>query len=231
MLTHCSLRDPFSPWLYNNFSSLKAYLNQGVTMSVKKGTTLLSPGEDAKYIYYILNGKVKSSVVNPNGGEKILFILDQNSMILESISLEESSSPLLVSTLTDAKLVRFDYYQFRNWLVNNPLLRLEYDIFLDNKYKLLLSIHQNFIFYSPNHRLCRLLCTLSAHLGLRFHNKVTINVSLTQIYLAQLLGVSRVTVANILKEMRQRKCIEIKNKRYTLYKSLCEYCTSTTDMN
>jgi len=223
MRKQCTLKDAVSPWLHS-FSSIKKYLNEGTKIKINKGLNLISPGERSNFLYYVLKGTLKTSLVHYNGQEKLLSISGPNGLISEGIHPNNNISPVLVTAIENSELVKFSNQQVLLIINKDPDVALDLFNFLSIKYKMLVFLHQSLLFSSPHQRLCRLLCMLSDNFGEIVEEKQIINLRLTQNRLAELLGVSRVTVANILKEMRQKDILEIRNKKIIFNEKICDYC-------
>ncbi|MDK2823371.1 MAG: family transcriptional regulator, cyclic receptor protein [Clostridia bacterium] len=220
----CTLKDAVSPWLQTTFPNIKKYIEYGNRSQIKKGTILISPGERSNYLYYILRGNLKTCMVSYDGQEKIFAILGSNTLVYEGTLLNNNISSVLVTALDNCEVVSFNEEQLQSILSNDPEATLDLLNYLHLKYKMLVSLHQGLLFCSPPQRLCRLLCILADNFGERLKNNVIIHLRLTQNQLAELLGVSRVTISHILKEMRQQEILEIKNRKIIFNEKICTYC-------
>jgi len=223
----CILKAATSPWLKNNFPHVKTIIDRGTKITIPNGTILLSPGELSHHLYYILKGTMKISLVNYDGQERIISIMSSNTLVSEGLPGQENVSPVLVVAIEDCELVKFNKEQIQNIIAQDPSITIDLINFFNLKYKMITSLYHGLLFCSPPQRLCRLLCILGDNFGqLIEQDKKLINLRITQNRLADLLGVSRVTIANILKELRQAEIVETKGKKIIYNKKLCQYCQS-----
>ncbi|MFZ5942779.1 MAG: Crp/Fnr family transcriptional regulator [Bacillota bacterium] len=224
MQKRCSLQDALSPWIHNAFPNIKKYINEGEGLKIKKGTVLISPGERSNYLFYVLRGNLKTSLVHMDGQEKMLFITGLNSIIYEGTLLDNNISPVVVTALEQCEIIKFSREQIRYFLEKDHQFVLDLINFQSLKYKLVTSLHQDLLFLNPSERCSRILCLLSGSYDTGFIHSKQVALRLTQAQLAELLGLSRVTVANILKEMRNHNVISTQNKHLVLHEGFCEYC-------
>lgn len=70
--------------------------------------TLFSQGERADAVYYIREGKVKLTVVSPQGKEAVVAVLDRGAFVGESCLAGQQVQLATATTLEDSSLVRID---------------------------------------------------------------------------------------------------------------------------
>lgn len=224
MKVSCTLKDAVSPWLAKSFPHIKKYTNNFERIKVKRGTVLISPGERSGNLFFVIKGTLKTSLVHINGQEKILSLIGENNIIYEGNLFNENSSPVLVTALDNCELACLREEKIKKLLKEDGDFANELMNYLCLKYKQLVFLHQGLLFSSPAQRLCRLICVFSDTFGMSYEGQQVIHLNLTQSQLADLLGVSRVTVANILKDMRQKGVIVTKNKCIIFNSKICPYC-------
>lgn len=226
MNNSCTLKDAVSPWLTTTYYGIKKYLDLGTKVDLKPGAILYSPGIRCSDLYFLVSGDLKISLVHYDGQEKVIAFISPGGIIYEGPPASNNSSSIFVTAMGNSHLVKFTQDQLASLAEKDPEVAQDLVNYLHLKYKMVLSLYQGIIFYSPPQRLCRLLCLLSNSFGVKVEDKLIISHKLTQNQLAELLGVSRVTVANILKDMRQKEIIEIKSKSYIFSEEICTYCRS-----
>ncbi|NLT94501.1 MAG: Crp/Fnr family transcriptional regulator [Clostridia bacterium] len=224
MKSSCTLKDAVSPWMTASYPGIKRYLKFGTEKVFPKGAIIISPGVRCNDLFYIVSGNMKISLVNYQGEEKLVSIIGTGGIIYEGFPTGDNSSSIFVTTMGNCHLVKLTEHQLTSLLEKDPLVASDIIKYLHLKYKMLLSLYQGLLFYSPPQRLCRLFCLLSDTFGEKQEDKLMVYLRLTQTQLAELLGLSRVTVANILKDMRQKNILETKNKTFIFSNKLCDYC-------
>ena len=227
MNNSCTLKDAVSPWMTADYPGIKNYLDLGNEKVIKKGAILFSPGVRYNDLYYIVSGNMKVSLVNLQGEEKMISIIGSGGIIYECLPVVNDSCPLFITAMESCHLIKFTEQQVASLISNDPCVASDIIRYKHLKYKMILALYQGMLFCTPPQRLCRLFCLLSDTFGERQGDKLIVYFRLTQTQLAELLGLSRVTVAHILKEMRQRNILEIKNRNYIFSRNLCDYCQNT----
>jgi len=164
--------------------------------------------------------------VHYDGQEKMIALVGTGGIVYEGAPAGNNSSSIFVTAFENCHLVKFSAAQLESILEKDRQLALDLINYLHLKYKMLLSLYQGLLFCTPPQRLCRLFCLLSNSFATTVEDKLIVQLRLTQNQLAELLGLSRVTVATILKDMRQKDLVEMKNKTYIFSQDLCSYCQS-----
>ncbi|MFZ7102254.1 MAG: Crp/Fnr family transcriptional regulator [Peptococcaceae bacterium] len=226
MKIDCTLKDAVSPWLKNSFPQIKKYTDHCEKTKIKRGTVLISPGERSSILFYVLKGKLKVSLVHIDGQEKMLSLIGQGSMIYEGSMFTNNISPVLVTALENCELAYLNDVKIKELMEKDLQFSYELLNYIYLKYKQLVFLHQGVLFSSPSQRFCRLICVLSDTFGEKHEDKRIVNLGFTQAQLAELLGVSRVTVSTILKDMRQKNIITTKNRSLIFDNKICTYCQS-----
>jgi len=227
MNNHCTLKEAISPWLKTTFHNLKKHLDKGTILSLKNGTILITPGERSNNLYFVKSGSLKISLVHYDGQEKVISIIGAGGLVYEGLISSVTSSSVLVTAMEKCSIVKFSEEHLDTILTQDKEAALDVMHYMYLRYKMLLSLHQGLLFCNPAQRLCRLFCIISNTLGEPIDGKRNIHLKLTQQQLGELLGLSRVTVANILKDMKQNNIIEIKNKSYIFSEQICSYCQNS----
>lgn len=193
-------------------------------MNLKNRAILITPGEHSNDLYFVVSGSLKVSLVHYDGQEKIISIIGAGGLVYEGLISSVTISSVLVTAMEKCCVVKFSEEQLETILNQDKNAALDVVHYMHLRYKMLLALHQGLLFCNPAQRLCRLFCVFSNTSAEQMDGKLSIHLELTQKQLGELLGLSRVTVANILKDMRQNKIIEIKNKSYIFSEEICSYC-------
>lgn len=224
MNSSCTLKDAVSPWMAADYPAIKKYLSLGTEKLFPKGAILISPGVRCNDLFYIVSGNMKLSLVNYQGEEKLISVIGAGGLIYEGFPQGNDCSSVFVTAMGNCQLIKLTEQQLTTLLDKDPAVASDILKYLHLKYKMLLTLYQGLIFCSPSQRLCRLFCLLSNTFGEKQGDKLIVYLRLTQNQLADLLGLSRVTVAHILKDMRQKNILENRNRNYIFSKDLCNYC-------
>ncbi|KJS83518.1 MAG: hypothetical protein JM58_12560 [Peptococcaceae bacterium BICA1-8] len=227
MNIHCTLKEAISPWLKTTFLNLKKHLDKGTIMNLKNRAILITPGEHSNDLYFVVSGSLKISLVHYDGQEKIISIIGAGGLVYEGLISSITSSSVLVTAMEKCSIVKFSEEQLEAILIQDKEAALDVMHYMHLRYKMLLTLHHGLLFCNPAQRLCRLFCIISNNLSETMDAKLKVHLDLTQKQLGELLGLSRVTVANVLKDMRHNNIIEIKGKNYIFSEKICSYCQNS----
>lgn len=226
MKNNCKFKNTFYRWSQNTFPMIKNYFHYGSQISIPKKTILLTPGAPVKKVYYVLSGSLKCSLVHDDGREKILAILGPGSFIMEGLLANDKSS-IFLKAREKCSLITFTHEQIKYFAAKDSQFSYALLNFLHNKYNMLMLSYQNFLFIPTSHRLCCLLCILADNFGIKKDNETTITLRITQNEMAKILSVSRVTISNIFRDLREKKIVKMKGREISISNNICEYCQST----
>jgi CRP/FNR family cyclic AMP-dependent transcriptional regulator len=175
-------------------------------------------GEPAEFIWYLISGQAKLSVVSPQGKEAILAVVEPDEFFGESCLLGHDTRYMTATGLRDSTLIRvrkesilelmaedvnFDKFLITHLLQNER--RIE-DLLLDQ------------IFNSSEKRLARALLTLA-----NYAKKDTPDVTipkLSQEMLAEIVGSTRPRINQFMNKFRKQGYIDYNSSTITIHNSL-----------
>ncbi|MFC1477274.1 Crp/Fnr family transcriptional regulator [candidate division KSB1 bacterium] len=111
------------------FSSLSEKQRQKVAdfcviEKVRKGSHLFYDEDDAAAFYYIISGKVKVYKLSAQGGEQILEIREDGSLVAEAAIFDLGTYPAHCQTLVDTEFVRIPRNEFIELIEHQPDIAL-----------------------------------------------------------------------------------------------------------
>lgn len=186
-----------------------------------KGQCLFHQGEPADAVYLIKEGKVKLVQVTPEGRAVILDVAGPGEVFGEMALFQDQPQPFTAIALEEAKLCRFDRHQFEDMIRNNPAAAISIIGYLARK--LYDSMQQTGeVTGAPvRDKLLRLLLRLADKYGRRTPDATVIELEITQQELADMVGASRVMVANVLKQLHEEGLVHRRDGRYLLSVHSC----------
>jgi len=173
-------------------------------------------GDEIKYCYLVVEGRVMSLEYTSDGEEHIFNIFDKGSIFLESNLLFSAPSAVDFQTVIPTELVRIS----RSDLLAAMSENVEISLFLLESmsykyYSAMDRLRENY-----NHdamwRVYNLLLLLASNYGKPRGDWTMIDVKLSQQTLGNHLGMSRITVSKILKELKEKEIVELVNGRYCI---------------
>jgi len=152
-------------------------------------------GTVATRFYYILRGKAKAFISSEDGNERILTVYRAGNLMGEASFFDEQPRVSSSVALTRCELVPIDRYLTQQLFSTHPELAMAMLKYLARTVRLLSSHVDDISFLSADKRIVRLLLTLYAD------SQRTIRCTQDEIGFA--VGVSRITVSRVLRQLAQ----------------------------
>jgi CRP/FNR family transcriptional regulator len=203
-------------------SHLSDLLNSYSLRKFKKGQTVLFQGEVPRYAYVIKSGTVKTYNISPLGEEQLISLSAEYDILPEAWFLGEASvAYYFYEAFTDCTVYAIPREELIKKVNDSPafanhLLQRFMRLYVGS------SVHINAL-EQPRSR--DKLVHLLHYLMLRFgedqtKDKVTLSLRLTHQTLANMLGVTRETIATELSRLRREKVISYKQQTYIINKPM-----------
>jgi CRP/FNR family cyclic AMP-dependent transcriptional regulator len=201
-------------------TQLNDLLNAYTLRKFKKGQTLLFQGEVPRYAYVVKTGTVKTYNISPLGEEQLISLSSEYDILPEAWFLGEASvAYYFYEAFTDCTV----YAIPRDELVKKVNSSPEFANHLLKRFMRLYvgaSVHINAL-EQPRSR--DKLVHLLHYLMMRFGNessrdKCRIELRLTHQTLANMLGVTRETIATEIARLRREKVVDYKQQTYIINK-------------
>ena len=188
---------PFDPHLF-----LSRIGNGKTCQQVRKKEVLFAQGDAADAVFYIQTGKVKLTVVSPQGKEAVVGILNSASFLGEGCLVAGRSVRLATaSAMTDASLVRIPKATMLRVLREEPTFS---ELFMTYVLAHKLRVEEDLVdqlFNSSEKRLARTLLLL-AHFGKDGTSESAIT-RVSQETLAEMIGTTRSRVSFFMNKFRK----------------------------
>lgn len=202
---------------------LTSLLNSFSLRKFKKGQTILFQGEVPRYAYIIKSGTVKTYNISPLGEEQIISLSSHYDILPEAWFLGDASvAYYFYEAFTDCEVYAAPRAELVEKVAETPELTKQ---LLQRFMRLHVgsSVHINAL-EQPRSRdkLVHLLHYLIMRFGVedtKSSHDITIDLRLTHQTLANMLGVTRETIATELSRLRREKVIDYKQQTYVVNKS------------
>jgi CRP-like cAMP-binding protein len=186
----------------------------------KKGQTLLFQGEVPRYAYVVRSGTVKTYNISPLGEEQLVSLSSEYDILPEAWFLGEASvAYYFYEAFTDCTVYAIPREELIKKVNESPAFA---NHLLQRFMRLYVgaSVHINAL-EQPRSR--DKLIHLLHYLMMRFgddkgKDKVKLNMRLTHQTLANMLGVTRETIATEIARLRREKIVDYKQQTYTINK-------------
>lgn len=209
--------DLSSPWVKSSEflkrltddSSLKVY-------KYSKGSIIVQQAQNADFLYYLLEGRAKVSLLSESGEEKTLAIHEPGSFIGETPFF--SGCPYIASTYTllDSKLIKISRADFERLMQQIPEIALSVLQSMGRKVRLLTFQVEYLSFFDIKTQLAVILLSLIQDFGYKDDKGYThLSVSITDQELGNLVGVRREAITKVMSKFRQLGILDKKQRSIT----------------
>jgi len=196
-----------------------ARIGEGRTItSYRKNHTIYSQGDAADAVFYILEGKVKVTVLSKAGKEAVLAILDTSDFFVEGCLNGHTRRMATVTTMTDCSIMRLTRATMLRTLHDEPKLSELFITYL---------LHRNFrveedlvdqLFNSSEKRLARILLLLG---NFGKESKIeSVVAPVSQETLAEMVGTTRSRVNFFMNKFRRLGFIDYNGGALEIHGSL-----------
>jgi CRP-like cAMP-binding protein len=191
-----------------NMSQLKQLCIIVGYKTAKKGDVIYFSSSDVPRIFLLKKGNIKIVEIDEDGNETIKDIIQKGDLFGELTLENDENSNEYAKALTDeVAICSFLMSDFENLMLQNPNLALTYTKFVGFKMKRIENNYSNLISKDAKTRLFTFIKEWAEKEGNKEGNKVTIENYLTQADIAQIIGTSRQTATQLLKEMEENQLI------------------------
>lgn len=179
-----------------------------------KGSSLLESGDPLKYVYLIKEGRVRLETLDDKGDFRILYIVCEGAMIGDEFAGGERTDHFYVRARTEVKARAILIEDFKvalkeNIQLANYLIELQY-----RKNQILVEELYRMSFGDALIRVSSALQMIMTDFGSSEQGGIQLNMEFTHQDLADLIGLTRVSVSNVLKSLQNWGIITKAGKGY-----------------
>lgn len=182
----------------------------------QKGELIFSQGNPADTIFLIKEGSIKLAQVTEDGREVILGILGKGDIVGESALFQRREHLASAIALEESKVCSISHKQMEKLIMDHPLLAMQLITNLGKKFYSVMEQKSELYSQTVEQRVLKLFVRLAREYGQPVSEGCLIPLKLTQQDIANMLGVSRVTVVQVLKELRKANRLDKQGKYYVL---------------
>jgi CRP/FNR family transcriptional regulator len=190
--------------------------NLGTPVDMPKNQMLFRAGDIPDCCYYIKRGRVMAFEFTSSGEERIYNINEQGSIIFEPCVILNRALTLNFKTMTASTLFRIPRETLLDAVLSDPSVAADLLYSLSEKFLEVNEQIRESAVHSVHWKVCNLLLTYAYKYGVDYDGKVLINEKISQQLLANLLRVNRVTVARVIRELRDSGLVEQINGYYCI---------------
>lgn len=182
----------------------------------QQGEIIFFENDSLKKLYLLVQGRVKLSMLSPEGKEKVMTILQEGDIFGEISLFDQDPHPLTAEVLEDSRLLILPWDELETAIMKKPSLAIKIIEALAKKTRLLTSQVRELVFQDAEGRLASLLKRFADDFGVRVKSGTMIELVLTHQEIANLLGTSRVTVTKLLNRFIDQGVIKIYKRKIVI---------------
>ena len=189
----------------------------GTLKKIPAGTVIAEAGCKTDRCYLIKTGRVIGYEYTKGGEQRIYCANEKESLVLEDCLLLGCEVPINFQTTMETELYCISRKELQTIIYENPEAAMDIIQSLSMK---LMSVVEQVRFeqeHSATEKVCNLLLAYAGRYGVADSDGTMIREKLSQEYIANLLGLNRVTVVRVMKDLKQQGLLEKKNGYYYLY--------------
>lgn len=209
-----------SPYVTDNVGKFTGELDTLLSIArlkrYKPGEVIYMQGEKSRRFYFVKYGKVKVSIFRENGSEKILAIQENNTFFGESAAFDRYPYFATATALEESDIHAFNIDEAETLIKAHPEVSLLIITSIIRKLRLLGVQVEDLSFLDAQQRVASILLKLMHEVGESTAGGILIKKRITHEDLANLTGLSRVTVTNVLNYLSRLKLITKGRQKYTI---------------
>lgn len=186
----------------------------GVIKYYDKNNLITSP--TSEYIAVVLDGKIKQSLISSKGIFKLLYILQAGEIIGEVDYFGGGETHITSIAMTNACISVINKKNLEKALEKNPEIYRYLLYSSSRKFRIIMLQMESMAFNDSLGALAKQILRLSSQQGIKRNNDEIIDIPLTHQEIAELMGVSRVTVTRGINTFRDKGIIDIENKKIVI---------------
>lgn len=180
------------------------------------GTTVFVGGQEADGLYVVLAGRIKVSMLCPEGREKTLAIMTAGETLGEVTLFGRSERSATIETLETTQFLVISRENFYALLNKVPSLSIRIIEIIADRLRRANKQIEELTFHNARSRVIYALIYLAEEHGRKKGGGMVIYFSLTHAELAKLAGVTRETVTKILNELKDKELLNLPRGRIEL---------------
>lgn len=195
---------------------LKLICESSYEKRYQKGEIIFFENDEYGGLYLLVSGRVKLSMLSPEGKEKVLNILQEGDIMGEVSFFDLDPHPITAEAMENARIVIIPREKLEEIITNKPGLALKIIESLAKKTRLLTSQVRELVFHDAAGRMASLLRRFADDFGVEIKGGMMIDLILTHKEIANLIGSSRVTVTKIMNNFIDEGIIKMYKRKIVI---------------
>lgn len=211
LLCHCRIKENT---LFTDLTDeqLKLFQDFVVTSFYKKRDVIFIEGDACPGFYVVKSGRVKLIKTSRDGKEQIIKILQAGELLGMETFYNGKSYGNTAIAMDDCELCFIEKRSFFHIVERHPAIAKKIIIALSRELDHAYSKIGSMGLMNAREKMAHLLNTLANEYGVKDNTRVKLNLSLSRLEIAELLGITQETAIRLLKSFKDEGIIEIKRK-------------------
>ncbi len=195
-----------------NDAQLDAFKDVVIISSYKKREVVYLDGDECSGLYIIRTGRLKLVRSSSTGKEQIIKILNPGDLLGFEVFYEGRTYRNTAVAMEDSELCYIEKNAFFNILEREPDISKKLIISLGKELNHAYERIGNLGLLNAKEKLGHLLYTLASEYGVKADGGVTLNLTLSRLEIAELLGITQETSIRLLKSFKEDGILDIRRK-------------------
>lgn len=195
-----------------NPAQLDAFKEVVSITSYRKREVVFMEGDDCRGLYIIRTGRIKVLRSSSTGKEQIIKILNPGDLLGFEVLYSARQYKNTAMAMEDSELCYMEKHAFFNILEKEPAIARKLIISMGRELNHAYERIGNLGLLNAREKLAHLLHTLASEYGVACEGGTKLNLTLSRLEIAELLGITQETSIRLLKSFKEEGLLEIKRK-------------------
>lgn len=183
-----------------------------VTSYYKKKDVIFWEGDPCSGFHIVKSGRVKIIRTSKDGKEQIIKIAEAGEIIGMGVFYDEKQYTNTAAAMDDCELCFIEKSAFFKILEEYPIISKKIIVALSKELKTAYDKIGEMGLKTAKEKMAHLLSTLAKDYGVPHDGKIKLNLNLSRLDIAELLGITQETSIRLLKSFKDAGIIDIKRK-------------------
>ena len=184
----------------------------------RAGETIFHRDDPGQVLYVIKEGKVKISLISPDGQEISLVVFGKGEYFGEFALIDGLPRSADVIALEKVECYTLQRSDFQKAIMKNPQIAIQVMEVLSKRLRIADQMIEDLIFLDVYGRVAKKLLELADAHGAKVEDGIRIDVRLTQQELASMVGASRESVNKVMGYFTEKNFLSTDKHRITLHR-------------
>jgi CRP-like cAMP-binding protein len=184
--------------------------------NVKRGEAVYLPSDSADSVFLLVGGRIKICQITSEGKQSILSFIEPGELFGELAILGTDQRGECAEAVANSQMVVIPKQELISLMLNKSEISAGISKIIGQRRQRIERRLRNLLFQSNRKRLIHLLLELVERYGVSTPNGVKINIKLTHLEMANVIGSTRETVTVVLGQLQDEGLIDVERRQITL---------------